>query len=110
LQYRPSGIGWRRYITIYIAESRDMRGTRAAGLTVKGYLRPARLGHDYLGSERIDLLEATDACGSISQAAKQVELSYKAAWEAVEAMNNLAEKPLLIRVTGGARRWQPPDP
>jgi molybdate transport system regulatory protein len=28
-------------------------------------------------------------------------LSYKAAWDSVEAMNNLAEHPLLIRTTGG---------
>ena len=36
-------------------------------------------------------LEAIDRYGSISQAAKAVPLSYKAAWDAVDAMNNLAE-------------------
>jgi molybdate transport system regulatory protein len=38
---------------------------------------------------------------SISQAAKAVPLSYKAAWDAVDAMNNLAPEPLVIRTTGG---------
>ena len=39
--------------------------------------------------------------GSITRAAKDVGLSYKAAWDAVDAMNNVAAKPLLIRATGG---------
>lgn len=55
----------------------------------------------YLGDTRVRLLEAIEACGSITQAAKQVPLSYKAAWDAVDAMNNLAEQPLVARSTGG---------
>jgi molybdate transport system regulatory protein len=55
----------------------------------------------FLGDTRIRLLEAIDVCGSISQAAKDVPLSYKAAWDAVDAMNNLAEQPLVERVVGG---------
>ena len=47
------------------------------------------------------LLEAIDLYGSISQAAKHVPLSYKAAWDAVDAMNNLADTPLVERSTGG---------
>lgn len=50
---------------------------------------------------RIRLLEAIDSHGSISQAAKAVPLSYKAAWDAVDAMNNLAEQPIVVRSTGG---------
>lgn len=55
----------------------------------------------YLGDTRIKLLEAIDQHGSISQAAKAVPLSYKAAWDAIDAMNNLAPEPLVIRTTGG---------
>jgi len=55
----------------------------------------------FLGDARVRLLEAIAQHGSISQAAKHVPLSYKAAWEAVDAMNNLAEQPLVDRVTGG---------
>src|SRR5690554_6164479 len=50
---------------------------------------------------RIRLLEAVDQLGSISQAAKAVPLSYKAAWDAIDTMNNLASEPLVVRVTGG---------
>ena len=47
--------------------------------------------------KRVKLLEAISATGSISSAAKMVGLSYKAAWEAVDTMNNLSQKPLVVR-------------
>jgi molybdate transport system regulatory protein len=55
----------------------------------------------FLGDTRIRLLEAIDIHGSISQAAKKVPLSYKAAWDAIDNMNNLAEQPLVLRSAGG---------
>jgi molybdate transport system regulatory protein len=55
----------------------------------------------FLGDKRVRLLEAIEQHGSISQAAKHVPLSYKAAWDAVDAMNNLADAPLVERSTGG---------
>jgi molybdate transport system regulatory protein len=55
----------------------------------------------FLGDTRIRLLEAIDTHGSISQAAKIVPLSYKGAWDAIDAMNNLADYPLVVRSTGG---------
>jgi molybdate transport system regulatory protein len=55
----------------------------------------------FLGDTRIRLLEAISRHGSISQAAKAVPLSYKAAWDAIDAMNNLSDQPLVIRSTGG---------
>ena len=55
----------------------------------------------FLGDTRIRLLEAIATHGSITQAAKVVPLSYKAAWDAIDAMNNLAEHPLVVRSTGG---------
>lgn len=60
-----------------------------------------RKGSSFLGGNRIALLEGIAQHGSITQAAKSIKLSYKAAWDAVDAMNNLAEKPLVIRATGG---------
>jgi len=55
----------------------------------------------FLGDKRIRLLEAIDKTGSISQAAKAVPLSYKAAWDAVDDMNNVAPEPLVTRSAGG---------
>jgi molybdate transport system regulatory protein len=55
----------------------------------------------FLGGTRILLLEAIEEHGSISQAARHVPMSYKGAWDAVDAMNNLAQRPLVERTTGG---------
>lgn len=54
-----------------------------------------------LSDTRIRLLEEIERKGSINQAAKAVPLSYKAAWDAIDTMNNLAPEPLVMRVTGG---------
>lgn len=58
---------------------------------------------NFLGDRRVELLEQIDATGSISKAAKVIGMSYKAAWDAVDTMNNLSSKPLIIRNAGGAR-------
>lgn len=57
----------------------------------------------FLGAERIALLEAIRQQGAISRAARAVGLSYKAAWDAVDDMNNLAQAPLVERRAGGPR-------
>ncbi len=57
---------------------------------------------NFLGGNRIDLLEQIDRCGSISTAAKAAGMSYKTAWDALNVMNNLAEQPLTIAATGGS--------
>lgn len=55
----------------------------------------------FLAGPRIRLLEEIARHGSITQAARRVPLSYKAAWEAVDQMNNLAERALVERSAGG---------
>lgn len=54
-----------------------------------------------IGQTRIALLEAVGREGSISAAARAVNLSYKAAWDALDTMQNLVEKPLLEKTSGG---------
>ena len=49
----------------------------------------------------LELLERIGESGSISAAASAMGMSYKAAWQAVEGMNNLSEQPLVERQTGG---------
>lgn len=58
-------------------------------------------GEQLGGTNRVGLLAALARCGSITAAAKQVGLSYKAAWDAIDTMNNLAGEPLVQRSTGG---------
>ncbi len=58
-------------------------------------------GEHFGGMSRIRLLAAIASCGSITKAAKQINMSYKAAWDAVDQMNNLAGEALVERVSGG---------
>ncbi|MBI1194660.1 MAG: LysR family transcriptional regulator [Gammaproteobacteria bacterium] len=66
-----------------------------------GEFRLGRQGEEFVSERRIALLEAIDATGSITQAAKQAGMSYKGAWESLEQMNNLAEHPIMERQAGG---------
>ena len=54
-----------------------------------------------VGDERFRLLEIIDRVGSISAAAKEMGLSYKGAWDAANALNNLFPKPLIESRHGG---------
>ncbi len=54
-----------------------------------------------VGRERIRLLEAVAREGSITAGAKAVGLTYKAAWDALDAMANLFGQPLLETRAGG---------
>lgn len=54
-----------------------------------------------VGRDRIKVLEAVAEYGSISKAAKAVGFSYKAAWDAVNAINNLLPSPAFVTKAGG---------
>ncbi len=54
-----------------------------------------------VGRERIRLLEAVAREGSITAGARTVGLTYKAAWDALDAMANLFGQPLLSKRAGG---------
>lgn len=68
---------------------------------ISGSLWIHRRQCEFLGGDRIHLLEKIDEFGSITKAAKDVGISYKTAWDTVNLINNLAEKPLVDRLTGG---------
>jgi molybdate transport system regulatory protein len=59
-------------------------------------------GHKtFLESRRIELLEKIKEQGSISKAAKAAGMSYKGAWDAINSMNNLVDRPLTVKLVGG---------
>lgn len=58
-------------------------------------------GESLGGPGRVLLLGRIAECGSITQAAKSMKMSYKAAWDAIDSMNNLAGEPLVERLSGG---------
>lgn len=55
----------------------------------------------YLGVGRIEILERIAKSGSISKAAKEMGMSYKAAWDCVDIMNKLSPEPLVVSNNGG---------
>jgi molybdate transport system regulatory protein len=59
------------------------------------------LGHER-ADKRIEILQGIARSGSISQAAREAGISYKAAWQALDTLNNLAGVPLVSRAVGGA--------
>jgi molybdate transport system regulatory protein len=61
-----------------------------------------RVGEDIaLGPGKADLLEAIAKTGSISQAARLLNMSYRRAWLLVETMNRCFKTPLVEAKTGG---------
>mgnify|MGYP002635587640 FL=1 len=52
--------------------------------------------------KRVEVLRSIQQVGSISEAARANGVSYKAAWQAVEILGNLAGKALIEKVVGGA--------
>lgn len=61
---------------------------------------------DALGQQstdrRIDILRRIGEAGSISEAARGAGVSYKAAWQAIDTLSNLAGMVLVERLVGGA--------
>ncbi len=58
------------------------------------------LGHAST-DKRLEILRRVGECGSISEAARAAGVSYKAAWQAVDTLSNLAGTPLVERAVGG---------
>lgn len=78
------------------------RSSRSTQTTLKGQLFFAAGEQESFSHRQIELLQAIREAGSISAAAKQVGISYKTAWDRIDAMNNLADQPLVLRSAGGA--------
>jgi molybdate transport system regulatory protein len=55
----------------------------------------------FLGIGKIWLLENIEKTGSITNAAKEMKMAYRQAWQLVEEMNKRAEKPLVEKLLGG---------
>lgn len=54
-----------------------------------------------MGAGRAELLERIDATHSISAAARELEMSYRRAWQLVQSINEGAGEPLVETATGG---------
>ncbi len=54
-----------------------------------------------LGPGKADLLEAIARTGSISAASRELEMSYKKAWQLIVTMNQCFSEPLVSTESGG---------
>jgi len=74
---------------------------RQWGLKVRVWVE--REGQKVLGPGRVELLEHIDRERSISAAARKMRMSYRRAWELVQAMNLAAGISLVEASPGGSR-------
>ena len=54
-----------------------------------------------MGPGKAAIIEAIERSGSISGAAREMEMSYRRAWQLVEAINSSFTEPLVHTATGG---------
>jgi molybdate transport system regulatory protein len=73
--------------------------TRYPGLTLRvlTHRSPA------MGPGKAALIEAIDRSGSISGAAREMEMSYRRAWQLVDAINTSFAEPLIVTAAGGKK-------
>ena len=76
---------------------------RKKASTLKANLFLLDADQQSFSNSQFELLAAIEECGSITAAAKRVGISYKTAWDRIDAMNNLSDKPLVSRSKGGAK-------
>jgi molybdate transport system regulatory protein len=70
-------------------------------IKVNGSLWLESEGEHFLGPGPIELLERIAETGSISNAAKEMKMSYKKAWEIVNRLNGHLSSPAVIPQVGG---------
>ncbi|HTO48266.1 MAG TPA: LysR family transcriptional regulator [Burkholderiales bacterium] len=64
-------------------------------------LRVALTSRDHIGPGKVRLLELIGELGSISAAARAMDMSYRRAWLLVESMNTVFHEPVLTPAVGG---------
>jgi molybdate transport system regulatory protein len=74
-----------------------------SGVVVRSKVWLEKDGKLFMGWGRAMLLERIDKLGSISAAARSMNLAYRNAWLWVEAINRLAPLPLVEKSSGGPR-------
>jgi molybdate transport system regulatory protein len=73
------------------------------GIVVRSKVWLEKDGKLLMGRGRATLLERIDQLGSISAAARSMNLTYRNAWLWVQAMNSMVPEPLVEKFAGGPR-------
>ncbi len=56
---------------------------------------------EMLGPGKAELLERIDRCGSIAAAGREMQMSYKRAWQLIGLLNAMFKEPLVDSTRGG---------
>lgn len=72
-------------------------------LQLNGRLWLESNGNRFFGPGPLELLERINETGSINQAAKQMSMSYKKAWEIINTLNGQSQRPLIVTQAGGSK-------
>ncbi|MCK5345180.1 MAG: LysR family transcriptional regulator, partial [Candidatus Heimdallarchaeota archaeon] len=56
---------------------------------------------NFLRNSSVGLLEYIDKLGSITKAAKKMNISYKTAWDTLNNINNVSDAPIIESISGG---------
>ena len=64
-------------------------------------LRLRFAGDHSLGPGKVQVLEAVQSCGSISAAARSMDMAYRHAWVLIDDLNQLFGAPVIVTATGG---------
>ncbi len=70
-------------------------------MEIKSRLWIEEQGKPFIGYGRIKLLKAVEKTQSINAAAKELNMSYKKAWNLLNEVNVLASQPVLVKNIGG---------
>ena len=70
---------------------------------VTGTLWIEQDGERFFGPGRAELLEQIAETGSINMAARKMGMSYKKAWEMINALNTQSGRPIVLPKTGGEK-------
>ena len=74
-----------------------------SGYEVRGTLWIEFEKERFFGPGRVELLQRIDQTGSIRQAAAEMGMSYKKAWDMIAAVNTQAVRPLVVARAGGEK-------
>jgi len=84
-----------------MAKASRKKISQSKSFVVNGSLWIESNGERFFGPGPVELLERIEKTGSINQAARQMEMSYKKAWEIINALNTSTGHRFVVTQTGG---------
>lgn len=92
---------WRNWLLDVFGYTVGGATASSSRLGIDGRFWLENQGSMLAGRGRIELLERVHSTGSIREAAKAMKMGYKAAWDAMDAINRKACQPVVTRTKGG---------